>query len=79
MEQFDRHEEVLAHELLLREFWADPRFDFLSETIKTLESSRIWGGMEWVYNPVHSYKYLPLLERAREEMQKLKTEYGLKD
>jgi hypothetical protein len=80
--EFDQYEEFIAkefQEFLLKDFWADPRFQFLNEIIKTLESNRIWGGMDWVYNPVHSYKYLPLLERARVEMQKLKTEYKLED
>ena len=76
-EEFDRNEEVVSRDILLEKFWADPRFQFLIETIKVLESSRIWGGMEWVYNPVHSYKYLPLLEKARGEMKKLKSEYGI--
>lgn len=30
-----------------------------------LESSRIWGGMEWAYNPLHPFKYLPLRDAAR--------------
>jgi hypothetical protein len=29
-----------------------------------LEGSRIWGGMEWTYNPLHPFKYLPLVEKA---------------
>ena len=30
-----------------------------------LEGSRIWGGMEWTYNPLHPFKYLPLRDAAR--------------
>ena len=30
-----------------------------------LEGARIWGGMEWTYNPLHPFKYLHLLEAAR--------------
>jgi len=29
-----------------------------------LEGSRIWGGVEWSYNPLHPFKYLPLVEKA---------------
>ena len=29
-----------------------------------LEGARIWGGMEWTYNPLHPFKYLPLVEKA---------------
>ncbi len=34
------------------------------------EKSRIWGGMEWVYHPVHPIHYLPALEQARAVLQK---------
>ena len=43
--------------------------DRLREALVTLlhfcEKSRIWGGMEWVYHPVHPVHYLPALELAR--------------
>lgn len=29
-----------------------------------LEGARIWGGMEWTYNPLHPFKYLLLVEKA---------------
>ena len=41
----------------------------LREALITLthscEKSRIWGGMEWVYHPVHPVHYLPALDAAR--------------
>ena len=41
----------------------------LREALITLthscEKSRIWGGMEWVYHPVHPAHYLPALDAAR--------------
>ena len=37
-----------------------------------LESSRIWNGMGWTYNPLHSFKYLPLVEKARESATQAK-------
>jgi hypothetical protein len=29
-----------------------------------LERARIWGGMDWTYNPLHPFKYLPLRDKA---------------
>jgi hypothetical protein len=29
-----------------------------------LEKSRIWGGMDWTYNPIHPVHYLPLRDKA---------------
>ena len=34
-----------------------------------LESARIWGGMEWTYNPLHAFKYLPLRDRAEQALK----------
>ena len=34
-----------------------------------LEGARIWGGMEWTYNPLHAYKYLPLRDRAEQALK----------
>ena len=35
-----------------------------------LETSRIWGGMEWTYHPINSYKYLPLRDKAQAAIAK---------
>lgn len=42
----------------------------LSDVAYGLESARIWGGMEWTYNPLHPYKYLPLRDKARAAIAK---------
>lgn len=38
----------------------------LSDIKYGLEGSRIWGGVEWTYNPLHHFKYLPLRDKAEE-------------
>lgn len=57
--------------------WADPRFQILSDMHRLLDSSKIWGGMEWVYHPIHPTKYRPMAERVRAELNKLHDEYGV--
>jgi hypothetical protein len=42
----------------------------LEEIAYGLESARIWGGMEWAYNPLHPFKYLPLRDKARAAIAK---------
>ena len=42
----------------------------LSDIAYRLESSRIWGGMEWTYNPLHPFKYLPIRDKARAAIAK---------
>jgi hypothetical protein len=42
----------------------------LSDVAYGLESARIWGGMDWTYNPLHPYKYLPLRDKARAAISK---------
>ena len=46
----------------------------LSDIAHGLESARIWGGMEWTYNPLHPVKYLPLRDKARAAIAKLQGE-----
>jgi hypothetical protein len=58
-------------------FWADPRFQLLADMDKLLNGSKIWGGMEWNYHPIHPVKYRPIAEKVRAEMDKLKAEYGI--
>ena len=57
--------------------WADPRFQLLADLDRLLDSSKIWGGMEWVYHPIPPVKYMPMSERVRAELGKLYTEYGV--
>ena len=57
-------------------FWADPRFQILAEVDKLLNGSKTWGGMGWVYLPIHPYKYRPVAEMIDAELDKLRAEYG---
>jgi hypothetical protein len=63
----------------VEKMWADPRFQLLADLDRLLESSKIWGGMEWVYHPIHPVKYRPMAERVRDELRKLYTEYGVEE
>jgi hypothetical protein len=60
-------------------FWADPRFEILAEMDKLLNGSKIWGGQEWSYHPIHPVKYLPVAEKVRLAMDALKAEYGVEE
>jgi len=60
-------------------FWADPRFEILAEVDKLLNGSKIWGGQEWSYHPIHPVKYLPVAEKVRAAMDALKAEYGIEE
>ena len=60
-------------------FWADPRFQILADVDKLLNGSKIWGGMEWNYHPIHPFKYRPVAEMIRAELDKLKAEYGIEE
>jgi hypothetical protein len=60
-------------------FWADPRFEILAEMDKLLNGSKIWGGQEWSYHPIHPVKYLPVAEKVRVAMDALKAEYGVEE
>jgi hypothetical protein len=46
---------------------------------KLLNGSKIWGGQEWVYHPIHPVKYLPVAEKVRVAMDALKAEYGIEE
>lgn len=61
----------------LKELYADPRHEILSEMARLLDSSRIWGGMEWVYHPIHPVKYLPLRDKIAEEIKTLAAEHDI--
>ena len=63
----------------LEALWADPRFQLLADLDRLFGSSKIWGGMEWVYHPIHPVKYRPMAERVRAEIGKLYIEYGVKE
>jgi hypothetical protein len=61
----------------LKQLYLDPRHAILSDMARVLDGSRIWGGMEWMYHPIHPVKYLPLREKVSAEIDKLAKEYGL--
>ena len=63
----------------IEKMWADPRFKFLSDLDRLFDSSKIWGGMEWVYHPIQPAKYRPMAERVRAELGKLYQEYGVEE
>ena len=59
--------------------WDDPRFQLLIEVDKLLNGDKIWGGMEYTYNPIHPFKYRPVAEKVRKALDELKKEYGLEE
>ena len=63
----------------LVKMWEDPRFQLLVDMDKLLNGDRIWAGMDWHYNPIHSFKYRPMAERVRQELDNLRTEYGVEE
>lgn len=40
----------------------------LEETHHTLTKARIWGGMDWYYNPLHPMYYVPALVQIRQAL-----------
>ena len=63
----------------VEKMWRDPRFQLLADMDRLLNSNKVWGGMEWVYHPIHPVKYRPMAERVRAELGKLYTEYGVEE
>jgi len=59
--------------------WADPRFQILAEVDKLLNGDKIWGGMDWSYNPIHPVKYKPVAVKVRQALDELKKEYGVEE
>ena len=55
----------------------DPRFEILAEVDRLLNSSRVWGGLEWVYHPIDPVKYRPVAEKVRRALDEVKREYGV--
>jgi hypothetical protein len=58
-----------AHYECLRRVNAE-LFETLNDIVYGLEKSRIWGGMDWTYNPIHPVNYLPLRDKARAAIAK---------
>lgn len=63
----------------VQKMWADPRFQVLADVSKLLDGSRVWGGMEWTYQPIHPFKYLPVREQVRQALDDLYAEYGVEE
>ena len=63
----------------VKAMWADPRFQLLADLDRVFGSNKVWGGMEWVYHPIHPAKYRPMAERIRSELRNLYTEYGVEE
>ena len=61
----------------IKELWSDPRFKILTGVARLLDGDKIWGGMEWVYHPIHPFKYRPVAQHVREALDDLKAEYGI--
>ena len=59
--------------------WDDPRFEILAEVDKLLNGSRVWGGMEYTYHPIHPDKYKPVAVKVRKALDDLKKEYGVEE
>lgn len=57
--------------------WADPRFEILSEVNQLLNSSRVWAGTEYAYQPIHPAKYRPIAEKIQDALNELAAEYGV--
>jgi hypothetical protein len=49
----------------------------LANVLHLLEGNRIWGGVDWVYNPIHPFKYLPVRDQVRQALDAVKAEYGV--
>lgn len=61
------------------EMWKDPRFQILAQVDVLLNGSRIWGGMDWVYHPIHPFKYLPVKDQVRQALDDVIKEYGVEE
>jgi hypothetical protein len=59
--------------------WDDPRFEILAEVDKLLNGSKVWGGMEYTYHPIHPDKYKPVAVKVRQALDELKKEYGVEE
>ena len=58
---------------------ADPRFQVYANVLKLLEGSRIWGGQDWHYNPIHPAKYLSVRDQVRKALDDVKAEYRVEE
>lgn len=61
----------------VKKMQADPMFQLLVDIDKMLSGSRVWGGMDWTYQPIHPFKYLPVKDKVREALDNMYTQYGV--
>ena len=61
----------------VKKMQADPMFQLLVDIDKMLAGSRVWGGMDWTYHPIHPFKYLPVKDKVREALDDMYTQYGV--
>jgi hypothetical protein len=60
-----RLEKEAAAELRRLEAVNKQLLEALKDIAYQLEKARIWGGMDWHYNPLHPMHYLPARDKAR--------------
>ena len=61
----------------IEKMWDDPRFKLLHELDRLFESSKIWGGTEWVYQSIPAPRYQRVAEMVRVALWQLNQEYGI--
>ena len=61
----------------VKKMQADPMFQLLVDIDKMLTGSRVWGGMDWTYHPIHPFKYLPVKDKVREALDDMYKQYGV--
>jgi len=61
----------------VKQMQADPMFQLLVDIDKILSGSRVWGGMDWSYHPIHPVKYLPVKDKVREALDDMYIQYGV--
>ena len=50
----------------------------ITDATYTLSKARIWGGMDWTYNPLHPIHYKPMRDRLAAEADRLYAAGGTK-
>ena len=63
----------------VKKMQADPMFQLLVDIDKMLTGSRVWGGMDWTYHPIHPVKYLPVKDKVREALDDMYKQYGVEE
>lgn len=63
----------------VKKMQADPMFQLLVDIDKMLTGSRVWGGMDWTYHPIHPFKYLPVKNKVREALDDMYKQYGVEE